>query len=152
MNIIEPNTIPYSFDTLGWRIVLGLLVLSVLLAAFLLWRKWKRNKYRRDGIRLVQSSTSMAEINHQMKLTALKLWERERVAALQGVEWLIFLNSTMKNAYTETHLFEAMAEAIYSGKKDEELLKEFKNLAEMWFLGHKREEGRGKREEGRVVK
>lgn len=138
MNIIEPNTIPYSFDTLGWRIVLGLLVLSVLLAAFLLWRKWKRNKYRRDGIRLVQSSTSMVEINHQMKLTALKLWERERVAALQGVEWLSFLNSTMKNAYTETHLFESMAEAIYSGKKDEELLKEFQAFGSSWFLGHKK--------------
>ncbi len=140
IDIIEPELIPYTFNTLGWYILFALMVIIVLLILMMLWVRWKKNKYRRDAVLFVQNCQSehvVLEINRLMKLTALRLWNREKLASLQGIKWYEFLNSTMNNAYADTHLFEQMAQANYSSKCDDEITRAFKEFSIIWFKKHK---------------
>lgn len=141
MEIIEPQAIPYSFHTLGWQLMLGLCIGVLLVLLGFAFRRWKKNKYRREGMQFIAQSKAnqaVAEINRQMKITAIRLWGREQVAALQGEAWLQFLNSSMQNAYAQTELFASMAEACYHSTSDPSIEEAFKEFGIMWFKKHRK--------------
>ncbi|MFV0521434.1 MAG: DUF4381 domain-containing protein [Mangrovibacterium sp.] len=141
MDIIEPRRISYSFHTSGWEMVFALVIALFIILLLWLFIRWKQNKYRRDGVLFVQnckSKNAVAEINRQLKITALQLWQRDDIASLQGEEWYIFLNSTMNNAYSDTNLFPQMAQANYTLIYDAATLLAFKQFSITWFKKHKK--------------
>lgn len=131
----------------GWWALLFLL-LTTTVVALIWWQKFrKKNRYRRlalqqldalraqwqqqrDDIRLVQS------INQLLKQTALAAYPRQRVAALNGADWLLFLDSGLKQPrFSETNL-RALATTYQSTPQSiaPDLLL---NAAEYWIRRHR---------------
>ncbi|CAA6697383.1 Unannotated [Lentimonas sp. CC19] len=54
----------------------------------------RRNAYRRAGLTLLESATTVDEINVVLKRVALAVFPREQVAALHGEDWIQFMQAT----------------------------------------------------------
>lgn len=145
-NLIEPEPIGYSFNTPGWYIVFGVLLIIVLVLGFIQYRKYKKDAYRRNAIKQLEfiiqqnSSNVIYEINALLKVTALQLFERRKVASLVGEEWFRFLNSTMisGNSMAEKE-FEKFTMALYNPKEQlgNEAMNELKDFAILWIKNHR---------------
>ena len=53
--IITPNPIPFTIDTIGWKVLLILLFLILLFIAYRFYKNYKHNAYRRDAIYQIQN-------------------------------------------------------------------------------------------------
>ncbi|WP_321788407.1 DUF4381 domain-containing protein [Paraburkholderia sp. J94] len=110
-----PAPVPYWPQTVGWLIVLALLLAVALAIAWFAWRRHRKQRYRRlalaelasiatrigDG---AQRAPALADLASLLKRTALAVLPRERVAALSGAAWLDFLQ--------RTHGFDAQSGAL----------------------------------------
>ncbi len=101
-NIIEPDAIPYSFNTLGWHIVAIWLMLFIVVLLVLWLYYYKKNAYRRKAIRKLQklnttpTPQNIYQVNYLLKLVAIKVYGRGVVATLYGQQWYSFLAKTAK--------------------------------------------------------
>lgn len=142
--LIEPERIAYSFNTLGWMIVLGILLLSLILLLLIRWRKYQKNAYRREAITAINNILLDAKqhnyflINELLKKTSIKRYGRRKVAPLYGVEWFKFLKSTIVSKDIPDFDFEAFTIAIYQQGNtiDNELTLDFKEFALLWVNKH----------------
>lgn len=91
----------------GWWLLLTLAIAIVFALIAWLLRYRKKNRYRRLALKQLQllrgqwqqqrdDRSLMQAINQLLKQTALAAYPRERVAALNGAEWLLFLDSGLK--------------------------------------------------------
>jgi hypothetical protein len=90
-----PEPVSYAPQTIGWWIVFALLLLIALYVAFRLWRRWRRNAYRRRALAhlaAMERDGAPALLPRLLKRTALDAWPREEVANLSGDAWLAFLD------------------------------------------------------------
>lgn len=144
--LVQPEAIGYSFDTPGWYLVLGLLLLTAFIIAIFLYRKFRRNAYRREAVKKIerivqqQNNRIIYEINLLLKAMALRVFGRQNVAALYGVEWFEFLKSTVntKQSFTNNRFAEftkALYDTNYKLNKSEE--KEWIEFALLWVKTHK---------------
>lgn len=77
----------------GW-IVLGAIVIALLVTiAALVWRRYRRNAYRREAVALVES-IPLDSLPALVKRVALAAAPRTEVASLTGDDWLAFLDRT----------------------------------------------------------
>jgi hypothetical protein len=98
-DIAVPPPVSWLPQTWGWAALAVLLGIAVL-AALLVWlRRYRRNAYRREALRLldgieadIRSPASrekgVHELSELLKRTALAAWPRSDVAALTGQAWL----------------------------------------------------------------
>ena len=144
--LIEPDPIGYSFNTSGWYIVLGILLLTVLLIAFIQYRKYKNNAYRREAIKNIDTilqkkeNKVVFEINVLLKAIALQIFGREKVANLNGLDWFLFLNSTMNSEHSVAKIdMEKWTTALYNpGERlDDKTLNEWADFAILWIKNHR---------------
>ncbi|MGK7913872.1 MAG: DUF4381 domain-containing protein [Synechococcus sp.] len=98
-----PEPVTWVPQTIGWFLLAGVLV-----AVFGLWgvkryRHWRKNRYRRVAIQTLAEIEadiragelySLARLASLLKRVALQAYPRNRVAPLQGEEWLCFLDAT----------------------------------------------------------
>jgi hypothetical protein len=134
--LIEPPPVPFSFDTPGWHAA-GLLLIALLcLAAWLLWRRHERNRYRSEALQwLTVKDRSVYETDLLLKRIAMRHYGREKVAAMRGMEWIGFLNSCWKeNAFT-TEDARLLSEDIYAGHVNADA--DFKAKARRWVRYHR---------------
>ena len=82
----------------GFWILVALVLMLLITAAWFTAQTRRRNAYRRAGLTLLQSATTLYEINVVLKRVALAVFPREQVAALHGEDWHRFLQSTCSNA------------------------------------------------------
>ena len=134
----------------GWWIVIGL-VLIALIAAFFVVRhlvEQRRHNPKREALNALlvieQSSTltrqqAALECNTLLKRTALSLYPREQVASLSGKAWLAFLI-----AHTEKPLaqeLEALIGSLYQADTDtpvdQKALKAFTDVTRAWISSAK---------------
>jgi len=143
--LIEPEPISYSFNTPGWYLVLGLLLLIALIVALVQYRKYRKNSYRREALKQIEnivktkSETTVFEINRLLKIIALKLFGREKVASLYGAKWFDFLISTMKQKEKlKVESLTEFSEALYNSeyKLNENKLNELVGFAITWVKNH----------------
>jgi len=101
--LYEPDAVRFSFETPGWYLMGGLLLLFTFLF-FLKWlKRYQKNKYRREALKTIASieqnlqnlneSNQFNDILILLKLVAIKAFGRQEVAQLYGNEWLEFLES-----------------------------------------------------------
>lgn len=97
--LYEPAPVPFTFETIGWPILGGLILLGLLIAAYLWYRHYQRNFYRREALKSLDSirQDQAMEIFVVLKRTAIHAFGREKVGPLSGTEWLRFLEQTGKN-------------------------------------------------------
>jgi len=95
----EPPAIAFSFDAIGWKILGGLLLASVLVLVIIMVRNYIKNKYRREAIRQIENTKniSLNEVLRILKTTAIQVYGRQSIGFLFGNEWLEFLEKTGKN-------------------------------------------------------
>lgn len=104
-DIPAPPPVSYAPQTAGWWVVGGLIVLGVLVYAFLRWRTWRRNRYRREAqaeLDAIERAAGDAATREQalaalpalVKRTVLAWAPRQEVAPLSGEAWLRYLDRT----------------------------------------------------------
>ncbi len=127
--IIEPIPVEFTMDTIGWKVIFFLVFSTVLFGIYKSYLNYKKNKYRREAISKIQHITLdkeltipslIAQVMFQIKQTALISFERKKVAALVGEEWLTFLDKSVKGVHFNA-FHEIILLAIYKGECKEEI-------------------------------
>lgn len=89
----------------GWWLLLTLIVLGICLGSWLLYRRHRRNAYRRQGVQQLivinhqyaqdnNASEAITAINALLKSVALQAYPRRDIASISGEQWQAFLDST----------------------------------------------------------
>jgi hypothetical protein len=145
--IIDADPIPFTMDTLGWKMVFFILFLTILFIAYKYYLKYKRNAYRREAITKIQvlienetasASSFISQIMFILKQTALETYDRKTVASLEGKTWLTFLDKTLNQSFYITHQ-DVIASAIYKNEFDNTSTfnqNEFANMSIKWIKKH----------------
>ncbi|TBY08169.1 DUF4381 domain-containing protein [Rhizobium laguerreae] len=102
-DIATPPPVTWWPQTWGWAVVALLLAVAVALWALTLIRRYRRDAYRREALRLldeIEPKILHAETRRQavedlasvLKRAALAAWPRGEVASLSGGAWVRFLD------------------------------------------------------------
>jgi predicted negative regulator of RcsB-dependent stress response len=121
-DLVVPDPVPWLPQTPGWWIVLGWLVAVVILAAWQIVRRRRRNRYRRDALAELKTIVSQPDIDSAqaaqriaavLKRTALAAYPRADVASLYGADWARFLTESAGNDAQIANAAEDLAAAAY---------------------------------------
>jgi hypothetical protein len=131
----------------GWWL-LGLLLLA-LLGAISAWalRRRRRRRYRRVALREVDAAyarwqqhndarTFLQELNRLLKQAALSAFPPARVAALNGAQWLEFLDSTLPRPQFDRASTRVLAD-IYRADPAPLQADELRSAARIWLRRHR---------------
>ena len=105
--IIEPETISFSFNTIGWK-SLGIFLVIATISLLIKWAiRYHKNTYRRAAdnvLAQIEKKFSLEKdracLNDSLillKQVAITAFGRANVAELSGKAWLKFLESKAKN-------------------------------------------------------
>ena len=143
-DVLEPENLPFTFDTLGWKILLSLAFVLLLIIIYKRVNSYRKDKYRRSAIKSLQSlqyeksksQKKVIQLNVILKQVALKAYGRDHVAALYGKEWFSFLDSKVKKRnfvdYSNMIIL-----AIYEDKEvDASSMNAIFDLSKKWINGH----------------
>jgi len=145
--ILEPDPIPFSFDTLGWEIVFIALGLLCLYAIYRLYVRYKSNQYKRNAITEIKEliknreqpeNIFITKVLLVLKRTALQSFGRSEVASLQGDDWLSFLDKRASGVNFVRYKSDIM-NAIYRDTFDPETgfnKDEFSQMTLKWIKNH----------------
>lgn len=103
--IPAPPPVSWMPQTTGWWVLAGIILLGLLVFAFIRWRAWWRNRYRRAAQAELASleramadpqtrKEALAAIPALVKRTVLSWAPRGVVAPLSGEPWLRYLDGT----------------------------------------------------------
>ncbi len=144
-HIVSPPPVAWHPAAPGWLWLAVTLLALVLYWCGLRLRRWGRNRYRREAVRILHglgavdgSPCTVASINRVLKLAALAAWPRERVAPLSGRSWVNFLNNHCPGAPFDTRQLSLLAAGAYqhqSPAPDE--LRRLTAAAALWIMCHK---------------
>ncbi len=147
-NLIEPESISYSFNTPGWYLVFGLILLAIIIVAFIQFRKYKKNEYRRQAISEIENikqienrTESILQLNNLLKIIAIQIYGRTKVAALYGKQWFGFLASSInKTENIPTNSFDDYTKALYNNNfiLNDTQFNDFVSFAGLWIKKHKK--------------
>lgn len=99
-DLATPPPVPWWPPAPGWYLLMGLAAVALAFLVFRALRRYRRNRYRRDALRELETlraagaNASPAALPALLKRTALSAWPRDAVAALSGREWHAFLDRT----------------------------------------------------------
>ena len=119
-DIHYPEMISWWPPAIGWWILALLISGSVVIGLILVKRAWKKFKQKRALLKELQRlrqqyQTNQENITEQLsiliKRTVMLHFPREQVAALQGQQWLDFLNRMTKTPYFTQELITAPYQA-----------------------------------------
>lgn len=91
-----PEPVGWMPQTTGWYVV-GLILLFALAAiGWRIWKKYKSNAYRREGLQRLEDMSVQANTMHELpfllRRSALYLGNRGDIAGLRGDAWINWLN------------------------------------------------------------
>lgn len=133
----QPAPVSWAPHTIGWWVVFGVLALLVLWFAVHEIRRWLRNKYRREALREL-ATTSPEHFSTLLKRTAIVAWPRERVASLSGEKWIGFLaQSSSINTFEESPGNRIEQVALSAAALSTEDRDKLRDLAAQWIRRHR---------------
>ena len=145
---IPPPALPNWTFTLGWWLVLIMVILSIFIVLYYLKIR-KKNAYRRHGIFLcsklfqqnnqLDSVTLIHHLNRILKQVALHAYPREKVASLCNENWLLFLNKTGKMNHFSNTAGKLLGKFRYQKSLhncSEQDLKQLKTIVIKWIRYH----------------
>lgn len=138
--LMEPSPVEFTFETIGWTILLWIVILTILAVTVRSIISYRKNKYKRAALKVLGSlSTETPEINQQigiqLKLVAIESYGRETVAHLSGTEWTSFLQS--KGKHTDfKNLDTFLLESLYQNKFDKKQSRQFLTYSKKWIKTH----------------
>jgi hypothetical protein len=104
-DIVLPEPVSWMPQTVGWVVVAVGITLLSMRWAWARYQRWLRNRYRREGLELLdrirrelpdptRRPEALRSLPGLLKRIALSAAPRTDVAALSGSEWLEFLDTT----------------------------------------------------------
>ncbi len=102
-DIATPPPVAWWPQTWGWAAIALLFVFVLTLWVLMFIRRYRRNAYRREAIRLINEiepkilepttrTEAVLELAAILKRTALAAWPKQEVASLSGSAWVQFLD------------------------------------------------------------
>ncbi len=98
--VVLPESVSWYPQTVGWTILLGLVLLFLLFKALVQLLRWYRNRYRTEGLKRLQRLSVASDrieavrgVPIVLKAVALQAYPRSEIARLSGSAWIEFLNS-----------------------------------------------------------
>jgi hypothetical protein len=121
-DLVRPEPIAWTPQTVGWTVVAVWLVAVVVLIIWHRIKVWRRNRYRREALAELRAISGQdlapqvmaSAIATLLKRTALAAYDRERVADLYGSEWADFLRRSSANDRLVNKNADALCNAAYS--------------------------------------
>lgn len=147
-DIAAPAPVSWMPQTVGWWVLGGIMLLGVSAFAFFRWRKWWRNRYRREAqvelaaiARAVADPATRAEaltaIPPLVKRTVLAWAPRKEVGPLSGEAWLHYLDGTYPaGGFTQGPGRQLNALAYGQGSIGNDELAALMALLQQWIDGH----------------
>jgi len=121
-DLYEPAPFTFRFETPGWFILAGILLLIILIVIVLQLRKYIKNRYRREALQklagLDSSGPCIPPLFVILKQTAMHAFGRDKVGPLYGKKWLSFLEETGKDVHMSDYQ-EQIIQAMYEGEEIE---------------------------------
>ena len=119
--VLPAEPVTWWPSTLGWQLLLALLVLILAWRGWRLAVSWRRNRYRRAALAELQALQScqtdnahrLASLAALLKATAVYIYPRPEVAALSGHNWLTWLNGQTATALFSERSAQLLGEAVY---------------------------------------
>jgi hypothetical protein len=148
--LIEPSPVTFSFGAPGWYVLGIVLILLLLFIAWLLYRDYKRNLYRRYAIKELTSAQMqyaatglqaniLYETNMLLKRIAMARYGRNETAGLRGTKWISFLNrSSGKELFTENDTGLLSEQLYMTNPPQKRSTDDFVEKAKQWIKKHKR--------------
>ncbi len=129
----------------GWWLAAALLLLAACWALWWLWRRHRRNAYRRQGLAQLaaiteewqahgDSAATLADTNALLKAVALQAYPAREVAAATGAAWCELLNRGMDNRH---HFSAATLQAQYHPQADASDVDAHLRRARHWIRHHR---------------
>lgn len=128
-DIVLPEAPGFWPPAQGFWILVALVLMLILTAAWQILRSRQRNAYRRAGLILLASAKTVYEVNVILKRVALAAFPRATVAHLHGEPWRHFLESTCRS-----QTFAALQQGADDRPPDQALL----TAARTWIRRHTR--------------
>jgi hypothetical protein len=138
-DIVTPPPVPWWPPAPGWWLVLMLLGLFAVLAAFRGWRRWRANVYRRAALRALREADSVASVAEILKRAALMATSRAQVASLSGSAWVQWLASTGGRPVPPA-ASQFLSTGMYNGAGRANV-KELTDFAAQWIRAHRLDDG-----------
>jgi len=145
--LIEPHKVPFSFGAPGWYVLGGILLLLCIALLCMIVRIYNRNLYRKKALQWIdekiahQPATILYDTNMLLKQVAMTKYERADVAAIRNIEWMNFLNLSMrKNVFNEADT-QLLQRQLYTTEPDAATniaTNIFLNKAKQWIRKHRR--------------
>jgi len=120
----EPEAVQFSFETIGWKILGIVLLITILILIVLAIRAYIKNRYRRDAVKKIenQNNIPLVEIFKILKLTSIRVYGRSISGSLYGQDWLTFLERTGKKVQM-VKFEKPISDSIYKDEMPEERIK-----------------------------
>jgi Domain of unknown function (DUF4381) len=132
----QPPLPSWMPQTIGWYVLLGLLVALVLFLAFRHLRSWIRNRYRREALREIEAA-AVVQLSEILKRVAMVTWSRNRVASLTGSDWTKFLaDSSGLSDFHSAPGERIETIALANGPVTPQEQKQLRQLASEWVRRH----------------
>ena len=138
-----PEPISYFPVTPIWTWIFGFAALIAALLLFKFWKRWQRERYRKLACHELERAASVngaayvRKVSQILKWTALAAYPRKRVANLEGVDWLHFLDSTSGGTEFSEGVGQSLASSQYQRNADVEE-DALGALAKKWIRTHRR--------------
>jgi hypothetical protein len=155
IEITPPLPVSYRPETMGWFVLLGLLVVGLAWLTYRRYRHHKTNLYRRWALEKLENITQvikqdlglekpLRELPILVKQTALHAYPRPEVASLSGDDWLRFLDASYGGSGFSDGPGQLLAQTAYQpDKKFEEIenedIQQLLKLVRKWIKKHRSE-------------
>ncbi|BDD02397.1 DUF4381 domain-containing protein [Persicobacter psychrovividus] len=147
-SLMEPATIPFTFDAPAWSVLWICLFVTAISLILRLIKQYKKRQYRREAVRQIENIFQGGFTEDQMifrlalilKQVSVLSYGREQVGMLDGHQWFDFLSKrNHQQPVFEPTSQSVFIEQLYKGKHtniDQQTLLDFKKSAIKWIKNH----------------
>lgn len=113
--LIEAVPVPYSYNTIGWKVTAVAVFVIVIVGVWKWTSWWNASKNRRVALKSIGDSPShlLSDLS-VLKSMAIQSFGRPKVASLTGSEWLMFLDQSCKGV--KFQVYEDVIKNVVSGE------------------------------------
>ncbi len=115
-----PENISWIPNAPGWYVVAGIIICVILYRAYLAYRQYQANAYRRMALieldKLQKHSEGVKQLPHLLRKTALDAYPRSLVSPLLGSQWEQWLDEQCQGSQFSTQFNGLLASLSYSPK------------------------------------
>jgi hypothetical protein len=147
VEVLPPGPISWFPSTIGWKLLLAMLLAATGYRLWKYWRYWRRNRYRAAALANLKRyraenlapEVELVRIAGLLKATALQVFPRQEIASLSGENWLQWLDESTERVIFSAPSRELLRDALYRGTAPDTTI----DLATLcresadWIRGHR---------------